>query len=258
MRICSKLSSLIRVKSTNAKLPDYRDLYLVSITYKDEHKAFVFFKKPLQERFPDVNISSVFCNLADADFAKWDPSVFETSISWLRAGHLNPLSHDDHLAKQQVKDYLYLHHIVFRLQLITVQNHIVDVIKARKTCHEGWYNASLVRRVYNVTENGDGLRRFLVDSFVYKSYRQIIRNPTAKAYWSTHRRSVLAENMAAGNTEFVMDQADAVAAVRILDPCTRSACHYHNHDPGVICHLSLKRKREDSMEDFIVSSRRRS
>ena len=133
-----------------------------------------------------------------------------------------------------------------------VQDHIVDVIKARKTCHEGWFDALLVRCVYNVTRNGDGLRRFLVDSFVYKSYRQIKCDATAKAYWSTHRRSVLAKNMDAGNTEFVMDQADAIAAERILNPYTRSACHYHNHDPGFKCYLNLKRKREGSMDEFIV------
>lgn len=240
----------------------FRGLFLVSITYEHEHKTFVFFQERLEETFPDIGIPSLFRRLACQDFTNWHQDMnwhkwcFKF-ISWLRAGHLHPLSCVDDVAKKQVKEYLYLHDVVLRLKLPTVQNHIVDVIKARKTCHEGWFDAELVRSVYKRTMPGDGLRRFLVDSFVYKSYRQIKCDATAKAYWSTHRRNVLTENMNEGNTEFVMDQADAAAAERILDPYTRSACHYHNHASDTKCHLSLKRKREDSMDDFIVPSRRR-
>ena len=233
--------------------PRFRDLFLVTINYKDGHKTFVFFKLRLHERFPNVDIANLFRRLACEDFTSWDPRVFKSSISRLRAGHLDHLLSDDDAAKQQVKDYLHLHRIVSHLQLLTVQNHIVDVIKARQTCHQGWFDASLVKYVYDVTRDGDGLRRFLVDCFVYKAYRQTRYEPTAKTYWSTRRRSVLAENVCMGNLEFVMDQADAAAAEKIIDPYTRGTCYYHNHDPGFKCHLAthrgLKRKRQDSEDD---------
>lgn len=236
-----------------------RDLFIVSIAYEGEHRPFVFFKERPNELFPDVDIPSLSRLLACNDFMGWDPRLFKSTIGWLRAGRLDPLSRNDEVAKQQLNDYLYLYHIVADMKLPTVQNHIVDVIKARKTCHEGWFDASLVSYVYNVTRLGDGLRRYLIDSFVYKSYQQVKHDTTAEAYWSTRRSTVLSENMDEGNKEFVTDQADAVAAAEMIqDPYTRSACHYHNHASGFNCPLSLKRKRANSTDDSVVPSRRRS
>ena len=224
-----------------------------SALYKNEHKTFVFFKKRLDELFPDVNIPSLFRQLAREDFEAWDLRVFNLSISWLYAGHLDPLSPSDDEAKEQVNDYLDLLHEVSWLGFPTVHNHIVDVVKARKTCHEGWFDPSLVRSVYERTMSGDGLRRFLVDSFVYKSYGQVKYKATAKAYWFTQRGIVLSENINGNNIEFVIDQADAAAVERIVDPHTRSPCHYHNHKPGLKCYLAvnrgLKRKRQDSEDE---------
>ena len=114
-----------------------------------------------------------------------------------------------------------------------LKNLIIDTIKARQTCHYGWFPTDLIEHVYAGTSKGSLLRRYIVDSFLFK---------TSTSVWGEETRAKALKNQAdAGNVDFLLECYEGLfgmaykSRMRNRDPGRRGRCFYHEHERGVSC-----------------------
>ncbi|KAL9135447.1 MAG: hypothetical protein Q9175_003358 [Cornicularia normoerica] len=105
----------------------------------------------------------------------------------------------------------------------------MDHFRSRHTCEHGYFPYFLIKKIYDNTEEGAPLRRYIVNSFLFKS-----------AYALAESFGRHAEK---GNTCFLLDcykAALAFAEDRVANTDLDAGdlgCEYHNHGVGNECML---------------------
>lgn len=133
-----------------------------------------------------------------------DPDIFSLFIDWLYRKTLPQISrNDEETAKAQVEQYVKLYLSAEEWGIADLKNLIIDTIRARKTCDMGWFPAGPIKHIYDRTESGSPLRRYIVDNFLFKSSRG---KGAYIFYWSDSARGAeLKEHLQVGNFDFVLD-----------------------------------------------------
>lgn len=149
----------------------------------------------------------------------------EMFLIWLYRRTLSAIDkEDDDNAKNQVVNYvaLYLRASVWGMHAL--QNNIMDCLRARETCHLGWFPEMLIGTLYEATRYGDPLRVWLVDNYLWKGTHW-----PGVGMWQ--REEQLRVQMKAGNYDFVCECHEELYRLcgsdRIIDPNRRNACCYH-------------------------------
>ena len=105
----------------------------------------------------------------------------------------------------------------------------MDHFRARKICEQGYFARQLVARVYDNSIKSSKIRKYLVDTFVFKSH-----------FWERgKRRAWLESHQAYGaeNAQFVADVRSALEKLRHApdNPNLKPKCAYHYHFRGSGC-----------------------
>ena len=163
-------------------------------------------------------------------FAKSDPAMIELLITWIYRQALSDLSliGKDHI-EHQIKRYIDLHQLAGYLEIDNLQNVIMDRLKAGCGLWEHHFSTGVIGTIYKRTHEGSPLRRFAVDSFLFKS----------SGWEACERSSYLELQMENGNLRFVLDCYEVLQAAcaksKIRDPGKRPVCAYHDHGKGKAC-----------------------
>lgn len=166
--------------------------------------------------------------------ADYDPIVFELFVNWLYRKTLPALDeHSEVRAKEQVGHYITLYLMAESWSIAPLKNLIIDTIKARQTCNNGWFPTDLIKRIYAATPKGSPFRRYIVDYFLFK---------TSTSVWGeAELAKALKKQVDAGNVEFLLECYEGLflmaykSKMRNRDPGRRGRCFYHEHGVGVSC-----------------------
>ncbi|KAL9638995.1 MAG: hypothetical protein Q9164_001196, partial [Protoblastenia rupestris] len=199
-------SGLVKIYSGSKrkKFDVHRDLLFTTSKYfKDEFSIY------------GRGVSNIF-------FTNEDPTNLEPFINWLYRRTLDPISQDDeHLAKRQVVQYIHLYTRAQTWQTPALQNSIMDCLRARRTCDYGWFPPTHINYVYQHTLPGCPLRKYIVDSFLWKGSRW---DGLSLSVGLT-RVGLLREHLEHGNQEFVLECYEVLfllcAKKRFVDPGRR-------------------------------------
>ena len=173
----------------------------------------------------------------------WNVTEFEEIQYWLVNKRFRPMGGADSIDKVRIFTLLAIYEKATEWDVKWVKDSIVDVIKARRTCNHGFFSRKLVKSIYSVTDAQSGLRRYLVDSFVYKSVAPKSGNTDSldldsSSYWVTERRNILMKQMKDGNHQFVADCYEAFALqmkkkrLKFADPFHKADEEYHKKKKG--------------------------
>lgn len=202
-----------------------------------EEKKFLVSRKQLQPVLPHIQLE----NFKSHHLPDVDERTFELFEHWLDKKTLDELDPDDEQeAKHRMLEYLELYFEVDEWEIPDLQNDIMDRFRGRQTCEDGYFPAFLISKIYENTEEGAPLRRYIVNSFLYKS-----------ADWFSNQLDPIFEHQVEkGNTAFLLDcykAALALANGKIHDAEVEDGedpgCEYHIHKEGKECKSELARKR---------------
>lgn len=208
---------------------------------KDKTK-FVLSRKRLQPILPHIELEDYDSHrLPDVGV-----KTFKLFQTWLCNGTLKKLDYDtdtqdnsDKDAKATMLEYFDLYFEATEWKIQDLENTIMDRFRERYKCEDGYFPCFLIRKVYDGTEPGSPLRRYIVDSYVYKNGGW---DPDTQAQ-SFHRHSEK------GNNDFLFDcyRASLVLAEdNVVDADCHDGtpgCKYHQHRDGQTCGLEHARKK---------------
>lgn len=152
---------------------------------------------------------------------------------WLNFRVLESLDlSSDKIAKGQLLSYIKLYKLVRDCKTHKLMNEIMDNIRDRPTCGEGYFPVFFVNECYKSSTPGDPLRRYLVDTFIFKTMS-----------WDNLKRvKLIKRHMDAShhNQTFVVDcDAKKTKNMKLRltgrDPNKNDRCEYHVHAPGKRC-----------------------
>ena len=170
---------------------------------------------------------------------KMNPEIFGLLVNWLYRRTLKKLSPDcEDGAMDQVALYIELYiDAENTYNMPELQNSITDLFRARPTCSLGWFPTEEIGQIYEETSKSSPLRRYIVDTFVFKSYGWKASSNVAERF--PKREDKLRAQLDAGNQQFVLDCYDAlmetVSQGKIEDPNDKPRCTYHVHEEGEKC-----------------------
>ena len=209
----------------------------------EEHVRYVS-----KKAFAKLGLGISLAHVRTYRLPDWKLEVFEHLQYWLDNGRMQAFGgtiYTDDSDKARLFEYLELYQNAQSWGAEIVQNAIMDVIIGRETCYLGYFSIPLVQKIYTMTTEGSHLRRFVVDSFIYKA-----------AGWKTadllRSRWSLEKHLDRGNKTFVLDCSVASLHGRDLArtryPNQGDCCRYHDHQKTVKCDErgSKRRKRVDS------------
>ena len=135
-------------------------------------------------------------------------------------------------AKEKVFKLVELYGIACQLGCDMLQNDILDAFQARPTCRDSFPSRQFIKAVYQHAPKYSLLRRYVIDTYVYKS-----------ANWSSARKRELRKHHTAfGNTALLEDVrktekllAASPSYIEREDPNDRRSCHYHYHPSKKAC-----------------------
>ena len=193
-----------------------------------------FFRQQVQEIEPHFPVGQCTFPLYDLEFEEYEPIAFELFVDWLYRKSLPALDGSSETrATEQVRHYITLYLMAESWAIASLKNLIIDTIKARQTCHYGWFPVDLIKRIYAATTKGSCLRRYIVDSFLCKTPRSV---------WSgAERAKALMDHADAGNVAFLLECYEGLfgmaykSKMRNRDPGRRDKCFYHEHERGMSC-----------------------
>ena len=139
----------------------------IIVSVGSDSQIFTLPRDVLSEIFPGMDLDY---EAASSDFSYCDPNIFVIFGKLLCSGYLADLSEDD---EEEAKDLLHLYlEMYFLATFLNVQdleNLIMDKIRDRHTCEDGYFPHFLIKSVYENTEPGSVLREYVADRFLYKS-----------------------------------------------------------------------------------------
>ena len=159
------------------------------------------------------------------------PSALKIGHDWLLTTTLPELDErDDESAIRTASRLIDLYHVAHIFDSRNLENNIMDRLKSRDTCANGYPSRTFVRKIYEYTKSWSKLRRFAVDTFVYKADRWL--EAEMDEWFKLHKDY--------GNKQFVEDVKKAQAKLRRggknpEDPNRTGKCHYHHHFEGQPC-----------------------
>lgn len=169
-----------------------------------------------------------------------DERTFNLFNYWLRNKTLDELSLEfEEEAKKTMLEYLELYFKATEWGIQDLENLIMDRFRQRPTCGDGYFPCFLITKIYDNTDPGAPLRRFIVDSFIFKS----------RGWNQNHLKDSFNRHSEKGNNAFLLDCYSAaleLAADKVFDAeCDMESpgCKYHNHRDGIECGLERGRKR---------------
>lgn len=207
-----------------------------------EETQFKVSRKRLQLILPHIELEEYESHhLPDVD--KKTFALFE---HWLRNGTLDKLNdEDEEEAKETMLEYLELYFKATEFEIQDLENHIMDRFRERHKCEQGYFPCFLIRKIYDNTQEGAPLRRYIVDSFLFKSCGWVSSdlNIDDDLPFEFNRHSEK------GNTDFLLDCYKA--ALALIDEKVGDAdchgrkpgCEYHKHRDGTECGLERATKR---------------
>jgi hypothetical protein len=190
-----------------------------------------FFKKMIRPDGYSFDLMRIF-------LGSIDPNAFELFVNWLYRGTLIDLQKgttaaQEVTAKSQVLRLVDLYLMAWNWDVYGLMNLIVDRMRARKTCNDGWFPQDLIKKIYDGTNTEDPLRLFILDSFLHKSWD-----------W-THESRVefLMESMMSGNHRLVAELYENLDTLcrekrgskKPGDPSAKTKCEYHWHHDDSDC-----------------------
>ena len=199
----------------------------IIVSVGSDSQIFTLPRDVLTEIFPDMDLDY---EAASSDFSCWDPNIFALFEKWLYSRTLADLSEDDEEeAKDLLRQYLEMYFLATIWNVQDLENLIMDKIRDRHTCEDGYFPRSLIKSVYENTEPGSVLREYVADSFLYKS-----------VLWGKEvRHELIKRHLDYGNTDFVYETIVAFDDVEdlldILHPNRDMDRGYHNHREGREC-----------------------
>ena len=157
-------------------------------------------------------------------------SVLKHALSWLNERDIPPLSvKSDGDAVTRVHEYVDLYNLACRHDARDLQNAIMDRFRARDTCPQGYFARRLIKRVYENTTVGSKLRKYVVDTFIFKSDNWDIHEVGT---W-VHRHIEYGNAAFAAEVEAAWERARGFG--RVEDPNRKGRCAYHYHFRGRRC-----------------------
>lgn len=215
---------------------------------KQERKFRVSIKR-LQAVLPDTKLEDYasYCipdmereNYDSYRLPEMDERTFELFEHWLRNKTLDELDTDNEdVAKHEMLEYLELYFEATKWGIQDLENLIMDRFRERYKCEDGYFPCFLIKKIYDNTEEGAPLRRYIVDSFLFKS-----------AEWeSDNLAEAFNRHFEKGNRGFLLDCYRAAlklakGKVHDADCHERSpGCDYHKHSDGKECGVEQARKR---------------
>ena len=214
----------------------------------NEQTPFTLSKKQLEPILSHMELEGYkYHHLPDVN-----KKTFRIFERWLRKKTLDKLDPDvDDKAKERMLEYLELYFKATEWEIYDLANDIMDRFRERYQCEDGYFPAFLIKKIYDNTQPGAPLRRYIVDNFLFKSEAW---PPDYVQDWFDHH----AEK---GNTDFLLDcyqAALALAKDNILDPSFHNRdckcedpvhfdcdfeCEYHVHQEDEECGSQRARKR---------------
>ena len=190
---------------------------------------YVVDARPLRGQFPN----QALIHLIAKAIIIYSSETLELIRSWLQWGLLEPLDPDDEeLAKARLLEYIKLYRLSSDEQINRLMNAIMDRIRARPTCGDGYFPAFFIEECYKSSTPDSPLRRYLVDSFVFKT----------KTWDAPRHVDMIRHHLEAShhNQQFVVDcdkkKTDNMERRLIgQDPNKKHRCEYHVHAAGSFC-----------------------
>lgn len=195
----------------------------------EEYREFELLYANLRNIFPSMDIHEV---AATTDSSGWNPDIFQLFVDWLNTGSLPSLSDDDeNFAKETLSDYLEIYFLATIWDVQDLENLIMDKIRARKTCEDGYFPCSLIAKIYNNTIKDAQLRSYAVGFFVFKM-----------SNWDKAKHhEMIKTQLDCGNTDFVFEYIvkydNLHLSDQVCDPNREWVCAYHNHRADTLCIL---------------------
>ena len=169
-------------------------------------------------------------DIVDEAVQYYKRSVLKHALLWLNTRTLTSLPRDnDQDAVTQVHEYIDLYWLAHIHDVRSLQNQIIDSFRARKICKQGYFARKLIWRVYDNTVATSKLRKYLVDTFLFKSHHW--KRGERENWLDSH------EGYGEENAQFVSDVKTALRKVKgaPMDPNLKSRCAYHYHHKGMKC-----------------------
>ena len=135
-------------------------------------------------------------------YIDYEPTLFEMLIQWLYRGTLPAVNMDDEsIAKHQVTNLVNLYLKAQVLAMPALLDAIIDRLRARETCRLGWFPSNLIKLIYQSSGTHLPLRRYIVNSFLYKTSQWVDDDDDD----DDSLDEALRDQLDAGNTEFVRE-----------------------------------------------------
>ena len=173
--------------------------------------------------------------------------MFELLIKWLYCKRFQAISTtDEMIAKQEATTCIRLYLRACTWGMSELRNALMDRLKVRETCEDGYFPRTLIKEIYENTGPHSPLRSYIVDSFIHKGIEwdeDALADPAISKYLLT-RKTALKKQMDAGNQDFVLDCYEALFQLcpksKIRNPDRKTGCVYHEHEGGLTCGKSGK------------------
>lgn len=162
---------------------------------------------------------------------EFKPSVLIIGYEWLINNTLPGMSaHDDKAAIHTAFQLVDLYNIARQFDARGLQNGVMNRFTARETCDDGYFSRSLIRKAYDYADTRSKLRRYAVDTFLYKAQKW--EEGKVDKWLDLHIKD--------GNQQFVADvrEADRLLVLRgksQSNPNNAAQCRYHFHLKGHTC-----------------------
>ena len=155
-------------------------------------------------------------------------SNLELAYEWLTEPSESLLSIEKESEKDDIRHVfrlVELYGIASRLGCHKLENNILDAFGARDTCSDSYPSRRFIKSVYKHTYKYSALRRYVADTFVFKSRQW---KGDGKDCWIKLHKDY-------GNRNFVADVLKAEKATELEDPNCRPKCYYHYHFTDKAC-----------------------
>lgn len=155
-------------------------------------------------------------------------STLALAFDWMKEWSKSLLDIDkanDKMAISQILRLVELYGLAAKLGCRRLQNGILDAFGERNTCPDSYPSRRFIKLVYKHACKYSTLRRYVVDTFVFKS-RQWAGN--GKDHWIKLHTEY-------GNRGFVADVVKAEKVGEFGDPNRKPDCYYHYHSSDKAC-----------------------